>query len=204
MLKKLGISILIYLLAISLSGLSCLMPYVHASMTDQTPPAIRHSQPGNLMQGEEIGITAVIEDESDISWVNLWYRTRGKSAYSKLLMNRIDAKTYRAVIKLTEEFKNGIEYYIDAVDQFGNEATDGTKSMPYLAEVREKPVIPSIAGLASEGSTGSKQETSIFGKPLFWGAVLLLVGGAVGIGGAGSGSKGSSGGNNNTNVNVSW
>lgn len=250
MLKKLGTSILIYILAVSLSGLTCLTPFAYAAITDNVPPIIRHTPPDTQAQGDELVITAIVEDDSDISWVNIWYRMKGEGIYKKVLMKQTDPRTYKAVIKVTNatsklipppqieksggvsqfvpppltgggqgegeqrlsnETQYGIEYYIEAVDQFGNEGTDGELAKPYFAEVRESPVIPAVAGETGIGSTGlsttgsEKPCDSIFCKPLFWGAVLLVVGGAVGMGGAGSGSKGSSNNNNNTtNVSASW
>lgn len=237
--RKYLTSVIIYLLIISLSGIINLPLIAHAAIDDQTPPIIRHAPPDTLTQGEEMEITAIVEDDSAISWVNLWYRIKGEGIYKKVLMKQTDPRTYKAVIKVTNETSKlipppqieksgggqgegeqrlsldetnyGIEYYIEATDQFSNEGTDGEKARPYFVEVRESPVIPSVAGETGIGSTGlstsgsEKPCDSIFCKPLFWAAILAVAGGAIGIGGAGSGSKGSSNSNNNTtNVSVSW
>jgi len=56
-------------------------------------------------------------------------------------------------------------------------------------------------------SIRTTEKPSIFKRPLFWAGVLLVVGGAVGIGGAGSGTKGkdsNTNDSNDTNVTFSW
>ncbi|MBI5755705.1 MAG: hypothetical protein HZA12_02165 [Nitrospirae bacterium] len=192
--KTMGVSILISLLIISLSGLTGLVSLAHAAITDLTPPIVRHSPPARIIQGEDMVIMAIVEDESDISWVNLWYRTSGKDSYRKLLMKQVDLRKYEARVKVTEDFRKGIEYYIEAVDQFGNEGTDGNKGVPYFAEVKERPVINVMTP-----ETGTKEQTigtSSGGSALKWLVLgILVIGGGIA---AASGGGGSSGGGSST------
>jgi len=189
-----AINVIAYLLIISLSGLTGLISIAHAAPTDLTPPLIRHISPARLIEGEDMVIVAIVEDESDISWVNLWYRTSGKDNYRKLLMKQVDLRKYEARVKVTEDFRKGIEYYIEAVDQFGNEGTDGGKGTPYFADVRERPVINVMTP-----ETETKEQTigtSSGSSALKWLLLgILVVGGGIA---AASGGGGSSGGGTST------
>ncbi len=188
------LKLLVFLLIISLSGLTGLVSIAHAAITDLASPIVRHSPPARIIQGEDMVIMAIVEDESDISWVNLWYRTSGKDSYRKLLMKQVDLRKYEARVKVTEDFWKGIEYYIEAVDQFGNEGTDGNKGTPYLAEVRERPVINVMTT-----DTGAKEQTTgtpSGGSSLKWLLLgILVIGGGIA---AASGGGGSSGGGAST------
>jgi len=173
-----GVSIIIYILTVSLSGL---MPFVCAAVNDITPPIVRHSPPTRIMQGVKMVITAIVEDESDISWVNLWYKVPGKGTYTRIRMERGDSKTYQVSIEVTKGFKEGIEYYIEATDQFGNEGTDGNKAMPYYVGIREIPDIIS--------------KRSWWKNPWFWVGVVVVGGAATAATGNGGGE-----GNNGTGI----
>ena len=188
--KNLSVSIIIYILITTLSGLTGLAPFVHAAITDLTPPIVRHSPPNHIIQGEKMVITAIVEDESNISWVNLWYRSPGKGTYNKIQMAQVDSKTYRAGIEVTRDFKVGIEYYIEAVDQFGNEGTDGNKVTPYFAERREAPNIPVLT--TKTESEGRVIKRPWWKSPWFWVGVVA-VGGGVAAAAAGSGGEGNRG-----------
>ncbi len=185
-----GVSIIIYLLITSLSGLTGLMPLVNAALTDLTPPIVRHKPPERISPVEKVVITAIVEDESNISSVNLWYRAAGKGTYTKIQMDRIDLKTYMVGIGATKDFKEGIEYYIEAVDQFGNEGTDGNKTLPYFVEIREIRDLP----LSTEKT---KNEVRIakrtwWKNPWFW-VGIVVAGGAVAAATGSSGGEGAKG-----------
>lgn len=189
MLKSTGVFIIVYILITSLSGLTGLLPVVHAAITDLTPPIIRHSPPEHITQGEKMMITAIVEDEGEISLVNLWYRAPGKRAYNKIRMDQIDSKTYKTSIDVAKDFKEGIEYYIEAIDQSGNEGTDGNKTMPYFVEMREAPSILTLKS-TPEPETQITRRTWLK-SPWFWIGVLAVAGGAVAVGsGGGGGDKG--------------
>lgn len=187
MFKRAGIYFICYLLAASISGLTGLVFIAHAAPTDLTSPLIRHVSPTRLIEGEDMIIVAIVEDESDISWVNLWYRTSGKDSYRKLLMKQVDLRKYEVRVKVTEDFRKGIEYYIEAVDQFGNEGTDGNKGTPYLAEIRERPLID-----LETTETGAKEQaigTSSGGSSLKWLLLgILVIGGGIAAASGGGGS----------------
>lgn len=185
----LPLKLLVFLLIISLSGLTGLVSIAHAAITDLASPIVRHSPPARIIQGEDMVIMAIVEDESDISWVNLWYRISGKETYKKLLMKQVDLRKYEARLSVTDDLKKGIEYYIEAVDQFGNEGTDGDKGMPYFAEVKERPVINVMIT-----ETGTKEQTtgtSSGASSLKWLLLgILVIGGGIAAASGGGGSTG--------------
>jgi hypothetical protein len=164
-------SIVIYLLVISLSGLADRVPYVQASVSESNPPILRHTPPTPLRVGDAFLVHAVVDDQSDIMWVNLWYRASTKSSFRKLLMKQVSGTTYEGRIDITKDFNKGIEYYIGAVDQFGNEGNDGTLGKPYFIEIME---IPSMQGLTYESK---KEEHRLYKSPWFWIGILILGGG---------------------------
>lgn len=188
MLKSLGISIIIHILTISLSGLTGLLPVVHAAITDLTPPIIRHSSPERIIQGEKVVIMAIVEDESAISWVNLWYRAPGRGTYNKIHMEQLDSKTWRVSIEVTKEFKEGIEYYIESVDQLGNGGTDGTEAAPYFAEVRTISMETALRSWKTGEAKSSGR--SLWRSPWFWVGLLAVGGVAVAAGGGSSSNSG--------------
>lgn len=186
--KNFGVSIVIYILIISISGLTGIMPVVHSTVTDLIPPIVRHSPPACIMKGDRMVIAAIVEDESDISRVNLWYRVPGQKAYTKVRMERSDSKIFRASIELTKGFKEGIEYYIEATDQSNNEGTDGNKAMPYFVKIMD---IPDNYRLTKEDIPDvRKNKMSWWKNPWFWVGV-------VAVGGAAAAATGSGGDKNN-------
>lgn len=188
MLKNLG-AIIIYILTVSLSGLTGLVPVVHAAVTDLVPPIVRHSPPTRIMHGGKMVIMAIVEDESDISLVNLWYKAPGKGKYTRIRMERSDSKTYQVSIEVTKGFKEGIEYYIEATDQSGNVGTDGNKVMPYFVGISELPDIPRLTKEDKPDVKISKR--SWWRNPWFWVGVVV-------VGGAATAATGSGGGDGNS------
>lgn len=182
MLKNFGVAI-IYILTISLSGLTGLVPVVHAAVTDLVPPIVRHSPPTRITHGEKMVIMAIVEDESDISLVNLWYKAPGKGTYTRIRMEQGDSKTYQISIEVTKGFKEGIEYYIEATDQFGNVGTDGNKAMPYYVGISELPDIPRLAKEDKPDVKISKR--AWWRNPWFWVGVVVLGGAATAVAGNG-------------------
>ena len=191
MLKSSGVFIIVYILITSLSGLTGLLPVVHAAITDLTSPITRHSPPEHITRGEKMMIIAIVEDEGEISSVNLWYRAPGKRAYNKIRMDQIDSKTYKTSIEVTKDFKEGIEYYIEAIDQSGNEGTDGNKTMPYFVEMREAPLIPTLKSTPEPEARITRRPW--FKSPWFWVGVLAVAGGAVAVGSGGGGGDNGTG-----------
>jgi hypothetical protein len=170
--------IMVSLLVISLSGLPGLIPLSPAAATDAAPPILYHSPPAPLSLGETVLIRAVVEDESDIRGVTLWYRAIGEKPYRAIPMIKSSENSYEARIMMTEDFKKGIEYYIEASDPFGNQGTDGEKAMPYFAEIR-----------TDAGAEAVKRPW--WKSPWFWTGMVLAIGGGIAMTRSGDKKEGS-------------
>ncbi|MCI0526457.1 MAG: hypothetical protein L0Y56_03260 [Nitrospira sp.] len=168
-------SILIYFLVIPLTGLTGCISIAQAAIVDSNAPILRHTLPVAPFLGDTLLITAVVEGESAIVGVNLWYRASGKREYSKISMVKNTEKTYETHIQLTKDFKKGIEYYIVAADELGNECTDGTKVTPYFLEVRDPSKIAELSNREEQQSAKRPWWKSRW----FWVGVILAVGGGT-------------------------
>ena len=79
------------------------------------------------------------------------------------------------VIPVTDKFLNGIEYYIEAADQFGNKGRDGTKDKPYLIHVTEAPTLSDFTLRTSE----RKKTRPWWKNPWFWVGIVAVSGGVA-------------------------
>jgi len=127
--------VIILLLVVSLSGLSSLAPLATASSTETALPILRHSPHARLALGETLPIRVAVEGGSEIKEVTLWCRAPGGETFQGIPMTNTSENIYEVGIVMTDVFKKGIEYYIEATDRFGNRVMDGGKSMPYFVEV---------------------------------------------------------------------
>lgn len=143
---------------------------------DTDPPILRHSVPSAPTVGETLVIQTVVEDASELAGVTVWYRSVGGGEYQAAEASKPsdDRRLYEAGIVLTSAFEGGLEYYVSAADEFGNQGTDGTDAVPYLVEVR---AFPALAGLA-----GSEAPPRPWWKrPWVWVAVVAVVAGGVAV-----------------------
>ncbi len=168
-------SILIYFLVVSLTDLIIPLGIVHAATTGSSVPILRHALPVAPLLGSTLLITAVVESENGVVAVNLWYRAAGKREYNKVPMIKDAGETYDAHILVTKDLKKGIEYYIVAADESGNEGMDGTQVMPYFLEVRDPVQIAELSNREEQQSTKRPWWKSRW----FWAGVILAVGGGI-------------------------
>lgn len=110
---------------------------VSIAMADSTPPFIGHDPITKLKAGESIQIMATIEDESDIDKVSLHYMKGKDSRYNEVDMNTTVGKhnQFDAVIPLEDVRPEGILYFIEAKDKFGNMSQVGSQSNPFTIKV---------------------------------------------------------------------
>lgn len=164
-----------YFLVLSLSGFPGLVSSAYAAASDQTLPLLRHIPPAPPAGGETLVIQTIVEAESDIAEVVLWRRIPGKRGYQKTLMSRTSGNTYEGRIEVSGEDRSGIEYYIEAVDRFGNRGKDGSDAKPYFVAVREERPIPAFSSRSAEGE--EKEKRPVWKRPWFWLAILAVGGG---------------------------
>jgi hypothetical protein len=157
--------IIILLLVVSLSGLSGLTPLATASSTDTVLPILRHSPHARLALGETLPIRVAVESGGEIKEVTLWYRAPGGETFQEIPMTNTSENIYEVGIVMTEVFKKGIEYYIEAADRFGNRGTDGAKTLPYFVEI-----IPEL------GPEAPSIHRPWWKNPWFWAGVALVIG----------------------------
>jgi ribosomal protein S8 len=168
-------SILIYFLVVSLADLISPLGTVHAVTTGSGAPILRHTFPPTPLLGGTLLIAAVVEGENGIVAVNLWYRAAGKREYNKVSMIKDAGETYNARIQITKDLKKGIEYYIVAADESGNEGMDGTQMTPYFLKVRDPAQIAELSNREEQQSAKRPWWKSRW----FWAGVILAVGGGV-------------------------
>jgi hypothetical protein len=157
--------ILVLLLVASLSGLSSLTPLATAASTDTVLPILRHSPHARVPLGETLPIQVTVESGGEIKEATLWCRPSGEETFQGIPMTNTSENVYAVGIVMTEGFKKGIEYYIEATDRFGNRVTDGSKTLPYFVEI-----------LPEFGPEAPIIHRPWWKNPWFWAGVALVIG----------------------------
>ncbi len=180
------------LLVLSLSGFPGLASLVLAKPTDQDVPILRHHSPGLLYQGKTMVIEAVVENEGGLSTVILWYRAKGKSRFQKINMTPTERERYEGHIEADGKFKDGIEYYIEAVNLLGIKGRDGSSGKPYFVEVHEPLSLTAPLALRT-AQKEVKGRKPFWKKTWFWITVVAAIGGGIAVAGNDSGGGQASG-----------
>jgi len=110
---------------------------IYTVVPDTTPPEITHTTVTDGIEGNPIGVSAVITDESGVSEAELYYRKGGDIDYLSLEMVTAVADTYTATIPASFVDAETIEYYIFASDGV-NEATHPSvapTSSPHVVDI---------------------------------------------------------------------
>ncbi|MCX8174295.1 MAG: DNRLRE domain-containing protein [Thermoplasmata archaeon] len=103
---------------------------------DTTPPVISHNPVSEWLYLEDLRIAAQCADENTITIVALYYRV-GKSDWKNIEMVK-EGQDYTGTIGKDEVKLDGIEYYITAEDEAGNQAVlpyGSPDSSPYHVNV---------------------------------------------------------------------
>lgn len=103
---------------------------------DQEPPTVSHDLIDGTTPGQDQTIMAEANDDGQVDQVTLFYRTQGDLAYSQLPMTNTSGTTYEATVPGGEITTAGIEYYIEAEDDFGITNSEGLADDP-LVELSE-------------------------------------------------------------------
>ena len=87
--------------------------------------------------GNDLTIKAKVEDVTNqVSKVTLFYREQGGNTYKSIEQIYTDKKVdFEGIIPAGDLTKNGLEYYIDAVDDFDVHSTYGTSTEPIKISV---------------------------------------------------------------------
>jgi hypothetical protein len=145
---------------------------------DTDPPVLRSSAPSEPAVGATVVIEAVVEDASAVTSVKVWYRPVGGGDFQAAEASKRvdDPRLYEAGVVLTSAFQDGLEYYVDATDEFGNRGTDGSDAVPYLIEVR---ALPALSGL--ETGTEAPAPRPWWKRRWVWVTVVAVVAGGVAV-----------------------
>ncbi len=114
-------------------------PYQIAILPNE-PPEIDHTPVTELTSGSPIPISATVIDDTDaLESTTLYYRQIGDLTYTTVEMTNTGGDTYEAEIPGSEVTDDGVQYYIEATDNFGVRNTEGTRDLPI--EVTQDPLL---------------------------------------------------------------
>ncbi len=178
-------------LALCIGGIPGTVSRVLAAVPEKTAPVVRHSPPALPFLGTTMALQAVVEGEGPVASVRCWYRAQGASKYESIEMTRLSGDSYECRVEISEAFAQGIEYYVEAVDESGAQGIDGTPSRPYYVVVRERPSVASLA-LSTTGEA-QKARHPIWKNPWLWLGTALAVAGGLAIANGGGKDNGNTG-----------
>jgi len=114
--------------------------YFDVTFVDASPPQITHIPVTNGIEGQAIGIYALVTDDVGVQEVTLYYRRLGEQSYTKTPMLACQGciDTYNASIPASAVTTATIDYYIVASDGTNNE-TDGTPANPHVISINLYP-----------------------------------------------------------------
>ena len=134
---KLGLTTLVALAVCSASLADTTLPLPHQSV-DIAPPTIEHEpSTRGITEGEAARISAkVVDVDTGIQSVSLFFRTKGATQYNRLPMeSKAGSSEYIAEIPERYVQGNGVEYYIEAVDAAGNKILRGVNFSPLFIAI---------------------------------------------------------------------
>lgn len=111
-----------------------------AAVEPNEPPTVAHDLIEGTTPGQDRTITAEADDDGQVDRVTLFYRTQGDLAYSLVSMTNTSGTTYEATVPGEEITAAGIEYFIEAEDNFGVTNSEGLADDP-LVELSEGRVV---------------------------------------------------------------
>lgn len=107
------------------------------STIDLDPPEIQHNVPAPVKAGKAVKISALVTDEGGVESVVLYYRTTQTGPYETADMQNSQGAEYMAMIA-TSKSKEGLQYYIEAVDTGGNRVLEGEPGSPLVVQTAKK------------------------------------------------------------------
>ena len=132
-----------------------------AAPLDNIKPEITHTPITTAKVGSDISVSAKATDNIKVTEVNLYYRTSGTNDYTKKTMTYNDlTKLYGATIPRAAVTADGVEYYIEAIDNSGNHQFSASATVPYKINTDDTPTIltvsPSVININSGAADASK------------------------------------------------
>ena len=110
-------------------------PYQIAILPNE-PPIIVHIPMSALTVDEPVTITAEVTDTTtSLDQVEIYYRIFGHFTYEMMDMIDLGSNVYEEAIPFSFATAQGLEYYIEATDNFGVSTTHGTFDNPHVLVV---------------------------------------------------------------------
>jgi len=105
-------------------------PYQIAILPNE-PPEIEHTPVTEFTPGSPISVSASIVDNTDaLASTTLYYRQLGDLTYTSVEMTNTSGNVYEAEIPGSAVTDDGIQYYIEATDNFDVRSIEGTADNP--------------------------------------------------------------------------
>lgn len=123
-------------------GMAVVLPaFATAQSLDVIAPRLHHSPPPFPVRiGREIEVTAEVSDNIAVKSVWLFYRKKGVTEYSGILLKLKEGDekkgVYTVVISRIETGSEGLEYYFAAEDGADNRTLKGEALRPLFLEIR--------------------------------------------------------------------
>jgi len=117
---------------------------IKTAVAPNEPPTVNHDLVAGTTPGQDKTLTATATDDGQVSQVTLYYRMQGDLAYSQLSMTNTSDSTFEATVPGSEITAAGIEYYVEAEDDFGVTNSVGLADDP-LVELSEPGVVAPTA-----------------------------------------------------------
>ena len=144
------------------------------SVIDVEPPLIEHELVSESDANIRQTFVATVVDDQELDLVQLFYRFKGESRYTRTLMDRVSfSSTWIAQIATDPATPQDMEYYIQAKDKSGNRTVRGYAFSPLVRKIIPGDVVETPA-----------EEPQVTTKPAMSGSrkVLYVVGGVLLLG----------------------
>ena len=158
------------------------------SEIDVEPPLIEHEPVRESDANIRQTFIATVVDDQELDLVQLFYRFKGESRYTRTVMNRVSfSSTWIAQIATDPATPMDMEYYIEAKDNSGNRTVHGFAFSPLVRKVIPGDVVEPVT---EQPQASPKPAISNSRKLLYVVGGVLLLGlvAAAASGGSDSGS----------------
>lgn len=166
--------------------LTLTLPAAHAQSLDSSPPVIDSRTVEEGFRGENQVFTATVTDDREVASVILHYRLNGETVYQNRVMEPIGSSGIYSTTLTTSNESQAIQYYIEATDVAQNRTLQGFAFDPMERRLLERAQPVSQAPVAEPIEQPSGMST---GRKVLYGAIGLLVVGALASASGGSGSS---------------
>ncbi|MBI5815311.1 MAG: fibronectin type III domain-containing protein [Nitrospinae bacterium] len=131
--------------------------YLELSTRDEMPPVIESQRPDSWLEEKSLRIKATVTDNIGVGEVKLFFRVAGGTQYESVQMEQTQKNVFEGAVPAEKVTRDGVQYYISAYDNGGNEAHEGKPESPLEVRVmavdKEPPRIFHTPVLASSDAS---------------------------------------------------